>query len=597
MVPPPSPSSGVPQSQLRILQYLKQFEGVGARLAAPDGTAMDKILAFGIGIPSSMLQALAGVSTGEFTVLIWELRRRGLIASRRCQTWQYPPQFSLYISDEKIITVRVSQPTGDDLSRYFAAITGGSLVEIPQSERRTSTPSAAGVLIEVISRRRVGDNWKEVTYPCYHARDFGRLIRITGAGLDYLEEHSEASAGVNSPGGVSYAEIVRRAKKEVDEVIQQAQLDTDLELYDLWVVGCVLHGYVVDILRKTRGSPSTPSAFVSTYLRLEEFSRRAKKLATEKLHLWPKTPATSFAQFSEDSAMHIVLHLAQALVGAIGWTRLGANDAAPLADGRVPFPMGHQPSMIPISESDPHPAIEAWQKLSIEEIRTRTLPSLEKWALWEMNRDIAGIESKLRDEFRRAVQARHSREPSVETFPPNRLSSATVECWFRKAGDCWTLRFCRGDMLAEPGIFPPRRGFDLIHSLLYGTPLLATAIPQVFNAMPAVDAEALGQVAAELERLQDLREDASDTRAAKLDAEIQRGEEYLRRNMAPGGVPKTVGSSREKAMNRVRMAIKEALEYARKFAPLWADHMAASIDYTCGPIPAYRPDPPVAWVP
>lgn len=591
----------VSDDQLRILDALKELEATGYRLANTDGSPRVTRLVLGLGIPYGLVHVLVGFRNPSFQTEIWELRRRGMIRSRRLCSWPYPEKFSLYVNDDQFLTIQVSHRTGDELAQFYASHGVGRLVEIPESERNPSSDAAGpcGTLIESTLKFRVGQEWRMYAHPSWHAQDCGRFLQIAGPGLAQLRIQSEQVESIRAAGltnGVTYAEIERRASQEADQLIQEAARNVEFPLCGLYSVVCDLHRYVVEILRGTRGAPPMqPNHFVSSFLRLHELLRRAKELAPQKLHLWPTTHATQFAQFSEDSAMHIILRVADSLSGAIGWTKLGANDKVKLPDGSVPFPLGHDRPTIIISEVKPHPAIVAWLDLSVEEIRTHTLPALDKWTLWEMNRDIAGIESKLRDEHRRAIESAH---------PDRILASAThtgpfpaAECWFRQAGECWTLQYCRPGMPAETATFRPLKGFELIFGLLYAPSSLIDEFRDRSGGVPTTDAEAIADVEQEVGRLRELLKTATPDQAGTLRSKIDKGERYLRSNISLGGDPKIVKGGRERALNRVRTAISDALAYAKQFAPDWVRHIEASIDYRADPVPAYGPNPPVKWVP
>jgi hypothetical protein len=225
------------------------------------------------------------------------------------------------------VLIHVTQRTGDELAEFYAAHANGRVAEKPESERQPSSEPARprGILIEAISTFRVGQEWRQYADPEWHEHGFGRFFKITGSGLAQLQIQREQVESIRAAGvtnGVTYMEIVRRAKKESDRLIQEAQGNVEFELCDLYSVVCELHRHSCEILRGTRGTPlMRPNEFVSSFLRLEELLRRAKQLTPLKLHLWPNSPATQFAGWSEDSALHIVLHVADALVGNIGWTR------------------------------------------------------------------------------------------------------------------------------------------------------------------------------------------------------------------------------------------------------------------------------------
>lgn len=397
----------VSDDQLRILDALRELESAVYRLIKSDGAVSDTKLILGAGVPYALLHVLVGFRTDRFRTDMWELRRSGLVGSKRVASWPYPARFGLFVNEDHSVTVHAKRPSPEDLARYYAWHTGGRFGEAPALlPGDTSDPVGAHrTLIDAESKYRLGRQWHMYAYPDWHAQGCGRFFRIAGPGLAQLRAQREQVESIRAAGltnGVTYAEIERRARKEAG-LIREAQQNADCELADLFAVGCELFEREVEILRGLRGTPSMrPNELVSSFLRLEELLSRARKLGSAKLSLWPRTPATQFAQFSEDSALHVVLRVAEAIVGALGWTRLGANDREKLPDGSAPFPMGHQHSTIIVSEAAPNSAIVAWLDLSIEEIQQRTLPPLDRWAIWEMNRDIDGLASKLRDERSRA---------------------------------------------------------------------------------------------------------------------------------------------------------------------------------------------------
>ncbi|MBI5866585.1 MAG: hypothetical protein HZB38_19130 [Planctomycetes bacterium] len=284
------------------------------------------------------------------------------------------------------------------------------------------------------------------------------------------------------------------------------------------------------------------------------------------------------------------------MAGAIGISRLRANEHVKLPDGQFPFPMGRPLPTVPVSDADPHAAILAWRELTAEEIRTRTLPPLDKWALWEMNRDLAAVESRLRDECDRAT-ASSSTAKSAEPIARTPITEAPVrESWLRKSGDCWTLQFWTREGKLEAAVLPPRRGFELIHYFVYEPWRLACEIPEVSSGMEALDSNALGHAAAELLRLKESRVGQTGDALIDIDDKIETIERYMRQNTRPGGDIKLVMGERERAINRIRTNIRAALDHAKQHAPAWVEHMSEAIDYTLDPVPGYRPHEMVNWI-
>ncbi|HLB74546.1 MAG TPA: hypothetical protein VJJ98_11040 [Sedimentisphaerales bacterium] len=187
-----------------------------------------------------------------------------------------------------------------------------------------------------------------------------------------------------------------------DETAAQARKKPPRQLREFYLYAATCFDYAVQITELSRSTKETqPSQFVALWAGLDEYLKRVNELLKKYpllLNKWPPSPGISFAWRASWSALGVALKFAEMIYAATQITRGSALGRFPLA-------------LHEITTSGPE--AQKWRDLTIQELRTRTLPKPSEWAMWEVHRDSESLMYKLEDEFLRATSKAGETEQEI----------------------------------------------------------------------------------------------------------------------------------------------------------------------------------------
>lgn len=216
---------------------------------------------------------------------------------------------------------------------------------------------------------------------------------------------------------VTFQESIERARADADGLAAKARQAPEPELAELYAFTCAGAAAAVTIAKASRFQDAlTPAQFAHAHVHLAEYVARLRAIikGTHLLRRWPTTPGTTLAQFVGDSALVVAIEFAEGVYAASAWA-LGWISS----HGQYPPEVADRV----VSEPNVDPAIAAWLAATAEELRAHTLPPVDNWVGWKLDRDAARIWSLIDDEYRRAMQPP---EPHEESFNTARLRELTT---------------------------------------------------------------------------------------------------------------------------------------------------------------------------
>jgi hypothetical protein len=247
------------------------------------------------------------------------------------------------------------------------------------------------------------------------------------------------------------------AIKEADELAADATLNSDKDLFLLYVYVSEALNYAVDIAKMTRGKePLSVDQFVAKQVRLFEYVKRIETYPNiiNLLERWPSNPGITFAWLSGQNAIEVAIKFAQMIsTGVIAARNEISCHGVTSYDNLIIY----------------HSAFKEWQLRTVAEILAHEIPKPDIWpSMADIHREYGSLRYKLQDEYNRAINVKNrnsietetpknkdikrEQEEFIEPKPPEILQNIL---WVKKHGrKHWKLLVIAGlILLISSGIF------------------------------------------------------------------------------------------------------------------------------------------------
>jgi hypothetical protein len=192
------------------------------------------------------------------------------------------------------------------------------------------------------------------------------------------------------------------AVRLADETAAQARKEPLPELTEYYSYTVQCFDYAVTITKWSRSPQEIePSQFVAVWSYLGEYLKRVNELQKKYpllLDKWPRDSEVPFSWKAGSSALDVALIFSEMIYNATLITRA-------FALGRFPLCL-HE-----ITTSGQE--ARKWRDLTIQELRTMTLPRPSEWPMWKVHRDSASLILRLEHEFLRATSKAAETEQEI----------------------------------------------------------------------------------------------------------------------------------------------------------------------------------------
>jgi hypothetical protein len=204
--------------------------------------------------------------------------------------------------------------------------------------------------------------------------------------------HDYAALRRAAPGG-SYEANRWWAAEEAEEQERFAASATHPDLDKLVRMTFGAWSSAVALAKLTRIESIELHTFVAAEVRLHEYQNRLRSLDIATLmRRWPWNPGTTFHRLAGDSSLEVAMNFAKNVYAGVAWG---------LGETRVYDVHSLDAEKV---HPDPSQKLLDWYARAMTELRTMTLAELPAWPLWELQRDSAALDSKLRYEWNEATK-------------------------------------------------------------------------------------------------------------------------------------------------------------------------------------------------